>query len=262
MGDYAAAIRWSANEQVATVGVRGRTRLNVLGREAIAESTRAIRDAAEHDTIRCLVLEGADGAPFIGGADIKEMSALTPATARTFITALHDLCAAISDAPIPVIAKVRGYALGAGMEVAAACDVRICEDGARWGMPEVRVGLPSVIEAALLPRLVGWGHTANLLYRGSMIDAHEALRIGLVEEVIDAGQLDAAVEAAVADILRCGPRAVRTQKRLLRAWADLPLAQSIQVSIDAFAETFEADEAREGLTAFLDKRDARYVHRP
>ncbi len=260
MGDFTPSVTWTRNDQVATVGIRGRTRLNVLGREAIADSTRALHEVGRSDLVRCIVLEGADGAPFIGGADIREMSTLTPDTARTFITELHGLCAAITDAPVPVIAKVRAYALGGGTEVGAACDIRICERGAMWGMPEVRVGLPSVIEAALLPRLVGWGQTANLLYRGGMLDADEALRIGLVEEVVEPGQLDAAVDAAVADILRCGPRAVRAQKRLMRAWAELPLSRCIEVSIDAFAETFEGEEAREGLTAFLEKRPARYVN--
>lgn len=260
MGEYTAEMRWTHDGQVVTVGLRGRTRINVLGREAIAEATHALQDAAQGPEVRCLVLEGAGDRPFIGGADIREMALLTPESARTFITELHACCAAITGAPVPVIAKVRGYALGAGMEVAMACDMRICERDARWGMPEVRVGLPSVIEAVLLPRLVGWGHAARLLYRGGMIEADEAARIGLIEEVVPAHELDAAVEAAVRDILRCGPQAVRIQKQLMRAWAALPVSEAIDLTIDAFAKAFEGDEPREGLTAFLEKRAARYVH--
>ena len=259
MSEYAAEVTWTHDGAVATVGLRGRTRLNVLGREAIGEATRALGDVASGEAVRCIVLEGAGGGVFIGGADIREMRTLTPESARTFITELHGLCAAIMDAPVPVIAKVRGYALGAGMEVAAACDIRICEPGARWGMPEVRVGLPSVIEAALLPELIGWGPTANLLLRGHTFDAAEALRVGLVAEVVSATALDAAVEAAVRDVLRCGPLAVRRQKQLLRAWRDASLDESIASSIDGFAEAFETDEPREGLSAFLEKRPARYV---
>lgn len=259
MSPFAATVKWSHGDRVATVGVRGRTRLNVLGREAIAETTRALHEVATREALRCLVLEGDEGAPFIGGADIQEMSALNPETARAFITGLHGLCAAIAETPVPVIAKIRAYALGGGMEVAMACDIRICERTAKWGMPEVRVGLPSVIEAALLPRLAGWGQTANLLYRGRLIEAAEARRIGLVEEVVEPSALDGAVAAAVADILQCGPQAIRMQKRLLRAWTELPLSRAIDVSIDAFADTFLADEPREGLTAFLEKRTASYV---
>lgn len=261
MSEYAPTVEWTRDRQVVTIGVRGRTRLNVLSNAATAAATHVMRDVAREDGLRCVVLEGGDGGPFIGGADIKEMAALTPVTAREFITHLHELCAAITDAPVPVIASVRGYALGGGMEVAMACDIRISAESAQWGMPEVRVGLPSVIEAALLPRLVGRGCAANLLYRGGIITAAEAFRIGLVEECVPDDGLPAAVHAAVADILRCGPRAIRAQKRLLRAWAEQPLSESIRMSIDEFAATFEAGEPREGLSAFLEKRAATYVTR-
>ena len=259
MNEYAPTVAWTNDRQVVRIGVRGRTRLNVLSNAATAAATHVLREVAGEDGLRCIVLEGADGGPFIGGADIKEMAALTPDTAREFITKLHGFCAAISDAPVPVIAAVRGYALGGGMEVAMACDIRITAQNAQWGMPEVRVGLPSVIEAALLPRLVGHGRAANLLYRGGIIDSTEAFRIGLVDECVPEDALPAAVHAAVTDILRCGPRALRAQKRLLRAWAEQPLSESIRMSIDEFAATFEADEPREGLSAFLEKRPATYV---
>ena len=161
--------------------------------------------------------------------------------------------------PVPVIAKIRGFVLGGGMEVALACDIRVCARDARWGMPEVRVGLPSVIEAALMPRMAGWGQTANLLYRGGIIDAEDAHRMGFIEELADPAELDVAVDRVVHDILQCGPRAIRMQKRLLRAWRNMTLDEAVAFSIDCFEETFESDEPTEGLSAFLEKRPARYV---
>lgn len=259
MSERRAHITWSHSREVATIAILGRTRLNVLDGETIALTTAAVHDVSAEERLRCFVIEGAADRPFIGGADIQEMSTLTPQSARTFITSLHGLCAAVRESPVPAIAKVRGYALGGGMEVAMACDIRIAERASRWGMPEVRVGIPSVIEAALLPRLVGWGQTANLLFRGHMIDATEAQRIGLVEEVVDSDDLGVAVARVVQDIRRCGPEAVRLQKRLMREWSERSLTAGIAAGVEAFVDAWETDEPREGLTAFLEKRSARYA---
>src|SRR5690606_40996864 len=114
--------------------------------------------------------------------------------AERFITLLHHVCTAVRDCAIPVIARIRGYCLGAGLEVAASCDLRVATHDSTFGMPEVHVGIPSVIEAALLPSLIGWGRTRELLYTGTAIDAAEAERIGLVERSVPAEQLDAALE--------------------------------------------------------------------
>jgi len=225
----------------------------------VTEVTRAIEDLAREEGVRVIVLQGADGGSFIGGVDIKEMVTFTPDTARAFITALHGLCSAIREAPVPVVAKVRSFALGGGMEVAMACDIRVAEAGSLWGMPETRVGIPSVIEAALLPRFVGMGQAANLVLRGHMVDAEDAQRLGLVEEICDPAGLDARVDRVVLDLLAAGPKALRRQKELLRHWQERPLSEAIQLSIDAFADTFHDDEAKEGFTAFLEKRPASYV---
>src|SRR5262249_14744219 len=151
---------------------------------------------------------------FIGGADIPTMAALNAAGAEGFITALHHAIAALRRIPVPVIARINGYCLGAGMEIAVGCDLRVASDNAVFGLPEVKVGIPSVIEAALLPRLVGWGRAAQLVLLGETIDATEALRIGLVEKVVPQTELDAAVDAWLDAILAAGPRAVRLQKAL------------------------------------------------
>ena len=153
-----------------------------------------------------------------------------------------------------MIAAIGGYSLGAGLEVAAGCDVRIASDRAMFGMPEVRVGLPSVIEAALLPRLIGWGRTSWLLYSGAMIGAEEAYQWGFLEKVVPADQLDAAVDAFLADIAEAGPIAIRTQKALMRRWEDVPLDDAIQAGIDAFGRTFATDEPTIKMRAFIDRK--------
>ncbi len=133
---------------------------------------------------------------------------------RAFITLIHKLCQAIRDCPVPVICKLEGYTLGGGLEVAAACDIRISTDTASFGMPEVKVGIPSVVEAALLPRLIGWGRTSWLLLTGENIDAAKAEAWGLVEIVVPAAKIDAAIEHCVQSIAQeATPLAVRADRR-------------------------------------------------
>jgi enoyl-CoA hydratase/carnithine racemase len=144
--------------------------------------------------------------------------------------------------PVPAIARIDGYALGAGLELAAACDLRVAAAGARFGMPEVRVGVPSVVEAALLPLLVGAGRARRLLLTGEMIDAATALAWGLVDEVAAPERLGAAVEALAAQILAGGPQAMRLQKRLILDWEELPAAAAIARGIDCFASAYDTDE--------------------
>ena len=143
--------------------------------------------------------------------------------------------------PVPVIARIEGYALGAGLEIAAACDLRIAAQTARFGMPEVKLGIPSVVEAALLPLLVGWGRAREMLLLGEVFGAAEAASWGLIERVAPLAGLDAAVERVLAALLAAAPGAVRLQKRLIRAWEDLPLRQAVEAGIGVFAAAFTGD---------------------
>jgi enoyl-CoA hydratase/carnithine racemase len=157
---------------------------------------------------------------------------------------------------VPAIARVQGYVFGAGVEVAAACDMRVASTDARFGMPEVRLGVPSVVEAALLPQLIGWGRTRQWLLTGDMIDAATAQAWGLVEEVVPPRQLDSAVERLLESILASGPRAVRLQKALITDWEDLPLRQAVRRGIDSFADAWESEEPRQLMAAFVARRRA------
>jgi enoyl-CoA hydratase/carnithine racemase len=147
-----------------------------------------------------------------------------------------------------------GWCLGGGLEVAAACDVRIAAHDAKFGMPEVRVGIPSVIHAALLPRLIGWGRARWLVMTAENIDAPTALGWGLVDVVAPQGGLDAAVEKTVAALLECGPEALRSQKALLRQWEELPLKESVDLSIGVFGQSFLTEEPHRLMRAFVERK--------
>jgi enoyl-CoA hydratase/carnithine racemase len=203
------------------------------------------------------VLTGEGDKAFIGGANIEEMAQLSsPAAARAFIEKVHACCQAIRDLPCPVVARVNGYCLGAGLEIAAACDLRIASDHAILGMPEVKLGLPSVVEAALLPSLVGFGRARWMLMTGETFTAEDACRWGLVEQVYPAEELDLAVDALVTALLEPEPRAVRLQKALMQRWEELPMSQAIAAGVDAFDAAFRTEEPRRAMTAFLARRKA------
>ena len=174
-----------------------------------------------------MVLTGAGERAFIGGADLNELGALCADSARLYITRLHQACAAIRECPVPVIGRVNGFCLGAGLEVAASCDMRVAARGAQFGMPEVVMGIPSVIEAALLPGLVGWGKTREMLLTGAMFGAAEALAMGFVQKVVPAAELDAAVDHWLAAILRATPEAVRSQKALMNRWERVSVEEGV-----------------------------------
>lgn len=237
---------------VAWITLENAAKLNTLNRAAMQALVDAVERLAQDSGLRAAVLRGAGDRAFIGGADIAEMAGLDAASARDFITLVHRSCDVFRRLPVPVIAGIQGWTLGAGLEVAAACDLRIAASTARFGMPEVRVGVPSVVEAALLPGLIGWGRTRRLLLTGETIDAATALSWGLVEEVVPAGDLDAAVERTLSNILVSGSRAIRLQKALIADWETLPLDAAIQRGIDSFAAAWETDEPRHLMQRFLE----------
>lgn len=229
-------------------------KLNVLDSAALADIRSALARIAEDDSARAVIVSGAGGKAWIGGADINEMVALSSESAKAFINGLHKVCQALRGLPVPVIARIDGFCLGAGLEIAVCCDLRIATPAGRFGMPEVQVGIPSVIEAALLPRLIGIGRTRDLVLTGRIIDAMEASAWGLVECVDSAQHLDTVVDARVAMILNAGPGAVRAQKALCRDWEELPLSKAVEVGIDVFGDAFLADEPEVFMQRFLRRR--------
>jgi enoyl-CoA hydratase/carnithine racemase len=243
---------------VATLTIDNPARLNAMGSTLMAAFVDAVRGLQANPRLRVLVVTGAGERAFVGGADIREMAEITtPEQAQAFISRVHACCEALRNLPVPVIARIQGYAFGAGLELAAACDLRIAATSARFGMPEVRLGIPSVVEAALLPLLIGWGRARRLLLTGETIDADLAFAWGLIEEIAAPAALDAAVEAQVETILACGPEALRLQKTLIRAWEDLPLKEAIGAGVTSFSLAFETDEPARMMAAFLAAQAAR-----
>lgn len=228
-----------------------RNALGIPGKRAIADT---FGELAKNERLRVAIITGAGDKSFIAGADLAEMKDLDAKHAQVEHTLTHVANDSIRNLPVPVIARVNGWCLGFGMELAAACDMRIGVDTAKFGMPEVRVGIPSGMEAVLLPALVGWGKAAELVYTGDIIDAAEAYRCGFLQKLVAPAELDEAVEKMAASILRGGPRAIRLQKALLRDWQRMSQTDAIWQGIRACVTARETDEPRRMMEAFLNRK--------
>ncbi|HJR18920.1 MAG TPA: enoyl-CoA hydratase-related protein [Actinomycetota bacterium] len=226
--------------------------LNLLGSGMIAALGDAMRALAS-DPPRVAVLH-CSGA----GADVREMAGLDGPAARRFITALHESCRTIRDLDAPVIAAIDGPCLGAHLEVAAACDLRIASARSRFGMPEIKVGIPSVIDAWWLVQICGLGHTSSLVFDGEMIDAGEAHRIGLVNRVTADDGLEREALEWAGRIARFAPAGLVEQKRVIRDWTDEPYREAARRSIDRLVAAFESGQSGEAMRAMLEKREPKF----
>lgn len=215
-------------------------RRNAMGPSVIAALKTAATGLMDNADLRVVTIRGSEGI-FSAGANVKVMAGLDSEGARAFITSLHEAIDAVRNLSVPVIAVLEGRCYGAAMELAAACDMRIAEAEMIAGMPEVRVGIPSVIEACLLPRLIGWGRTSELLLTGRDVDAEEALTIGFVERLAMKASLDENLRGWIDMILACAPQAVRSQKRVMRGWEPDKTA-GIRASIQEFSDAYRTSE--------------------
>jgi enoyl-CoA hydratase len=231
-----------ARGHVATVSINNPGRLNSLNTPLMQAFIDTVTTLGNDPDLRVLIITGEGERSFMGGANLFELVELDPAKVRVFITLVHRMSQVLRDLPVPTIARVNGFCLGAGLEVMAACDMHIASENAVFGMPEVKVGLPSVVEAALLPQLIGWGRTKLLLYTAENIGSREALEWGLVERVVPLADLDAALEQWVTAIVEAGPRAIRLQKELIREWEAMPISDSIQAGVRSIVRAYETEE--------------------
>jgi enoyl-CoA hydratase/carnithine racemase len=243
--------------RVAYVTVNNPDQRNALGRRGKEELIAAFSTLARDDALRVAVLTGAGEKSFIAGANIKEMSEVDWRDAEDISTKTHLACDAIRTLPVPVIARINGYCLGAGMEIAASCDMRVGVDTAKFGMPEVKFGIPSGMEACLLPGLIGWGKTRELVFTAEMIDAQEAYRCGFLDRLVAPVDLDAAVEKWVAAILDAGPGAIRIQKRLVQDWERMSIADAVRRGIAAVVEARKTDEPKRLMEVFVKRKKDR-----
>ncbi len=231
--------------------------LNLIVPDLIAELHATFGALARDVSVRVAVVTGA-GRAFTAGMQVQVLRDLTPITAKALITSLHEAIHAVHDAPFPTLAMVNGPCLGAGFELAMACDLRVAAAGAPLGLPEVKVGVPSVIEAALLPALVGPGRAAEMLLTGESVAAEQALEWGLVNRVASPDKLEAVTAELVEKILACAPPAIRLQKELMVRWRNTDLASAVRIGINAFAQNYTTGEAREAALAFLEKRPPKF----
>lgn len=242
---------------VARITLDNPEKLNILTRAALEAIVEHVHSAEAEENLRAVVLTGAGDKAFCGGVDTAILAGLDPASAREFITLIHEACAALRACPVPVIARINGWCIGGALEIAAACDLRIAADTAAFSMPEVRLGIPSVVEAALLPRLIGAGRARWLVMTGEAISAEKALQWGLLEKVVKQNRLEKETLHLVDMLIEAGPEAIRAQKRLCKLWEEALLEQSIRASIDELAASYESAEPRRRIDAFRRSRTKR-----
>ncbi|MGY9057184.1 MAG: enoyl-CoA hydratase-related protein [Alphaproteobacteria bacterium] len=213
-------------------------RANCLDHETIMLLTDLVNEESKSPDLRAMVITGAGERAFMAGADLNVIAGQDADGAKLFLTRIHRMCQSVRECPVPVIARVNGACFGAALELVAACDLHIASDNAVFGMPEVNVGLPSVVEAVLLTQLIGWGRTKHLVYTAEAIDAAKALDWGLLEAVVPQSGLDAEVERVVGMIVHAAPNAMRLQKDLIRSWEGMGVDAAILEGIRTVERTY------------------------
>jgi len=250
---------YTCTEGIATLTINRPKALNALNAATIGELISVFTRISADAEVKLVILTGAGEKAFVAGADIAEMQPLDAITGRQFARLGHQLAALIEELPKPVIAAVNGFALGGGCELALCCDIRLASDNARFGQPEVNLGIiPGFGGTQRLARLIGKGRASELLMTGDMVDAAEAYRIGLVNKVYPATELLAAAQKMAQKIISKGPIAVGLAKTALRDGLETDLARACAREADLFGLCFATADQKEGMQAFLEKRPANF----
>lgn len=249
----------TVSERIATLTISRPEKLNALNEETVAELGRAIDEVRHRDDIGGVIVTGA-GRAFVAGADIGEIAAQTAISAKNLAQRGQRVFGRFERSPKPVIAAVNGFALGGGCELAMACHIRVAADTAKFGQPEVKLGLiPGYGGTQRLPRLVGKGRALQLLLTGEMISAAEAYRIGLVNQVVPAAELQPAATAMMRQILANAPLAVAQCIEAVHRGLDASLDDGLALEATQFGLLAGTSDTQEGTRAFLDKRAARFA---
>lgn len=251
-------ILFAIEDRIATITFNRPDKLNALNREMLSEFSEALELVRGNPDIRVLVLTGA-GRAFIAGADVSEFLRFDPLEARKFAQAAHELGFKLEALEIPVIAAVNGFALGGGCEMAMACDFIYAAETARFGQPEINLGIiPGFGATQRLARLVGKAAAKELILTGRMIEAQEALRLGLVAQVFPPDELLKESLKVAHSLAAKGRVSLRAAKEAVDRGFDLDLRNACALEVDAFALCFASPDAREGARAFLEKRPPRF----
>lgn len=244
-------------EEIATLTFNNPARANVLSLATLQETSQALDEIAADESVRTVIITGAGDRVFVGGADIRELQQLTAVTARAFIRTLQSVIEKVRRMEKPVVAAVNGACLGAGLEVVIGCDIVLAAETATFGMPEIELGIPSVIEAALLVNLLGALRTKEFLLTGDRWDAVRAERYGLVNRVVPLAQLHSCAQALCRRLNQHSPTALALQKDLINRWMATDLSTAIEYGINALGIAFSTREAQKTMQAFQAKRGAR-----
>jgi len=249
------SIQVAMEDRLAVVTVNRPEALNALNSRVLRELSMAIEHLSMAADVGAIILTGAGDRAFVAGADIKEMAGLSALEMRAFSEAGRRLGDAMAACNKPILAAINGYALGGGCELALACDVRIASDRAKLGQPEVTIGIiPGFGGSQRLPRLVGMGWAAEMIFTGEPIDASTAERIGLVNRVVPADRLLEETKALARKILDKSPAAIALAKACLRASMDMPLSAGLDFETAAFGVVGSTHDKEEGMRAFIEKR--------
>jgi enoyl-CoA hydratase len=247
---------------VRTITVNRPDKLNALNRDTLNELTLAFAQAAQDDAVRVVVLTGAGEKAFVAGADIAEMNNYTPVQAQAFSRAGQRLMTSIERLGKPVIGRIQGFALGGGMELAMACHLRIAGDKAKFGQPEINLGLiPGFGGTQRLLRLAGRGAALELCLTGATINAQRAYELGIVTRVVAAESLDEAINALADQLAAAASLAAAGILDAVLQGGEIGIDQGLEFETQGFALAFSTDDMREGTTAFLEKRKAKFVGR-
>ncbi len=245
---------------IATVTINRPKALNALNYDTLKEIFDCFREIGISRDIRAVIITGSGEKAFVAGADISFMGELDAIEAREFGKLGHEVMDVIENLPQPVIAAVNGFALGGGCELALACDIRLASENAKFGQPEVNLGvLPGFGGTQRLPRLIGKGHANELLFSGKMINAEEACRIGLINRVIPQEELLEECTSLAEMIAAKAPVAVRLCKEAVNNGMEMDLARGCGYEADLFGLCFASRDQKEGMKAFLEKRAPQFV---
>ncbi len=253
-------LRLDREGAVALLTIDRRAVLNALSRATIDELRRAMLELKRDDTVRAIVVTGAGEKAFAAGADIQELERLSAAEAETYALEGQHVFELIEHLGKPVVAAVNGFALGGGCELAMACTLRVAADTARFGQPEVKLGVtPGFAGTQRLPRLIGRGRALDLLLTGRMVDATEALAIGLVNRVVPAAALVDEAKKLAASLAALAPFAVRAIIEAVHRGGEMAFPEAAFLEASLFGLCFSTSDMREGTRAFLEKRPANFT---
>jgi enoyl-CoA hydratase len=256
------SLLFDVRERIATITINRPDKLNALNDATIRELDQALDDALGRSDVGGVILTGSGSKAFVAGADIAELAEQGPVQGRDRALLGQRVFSKLERSPKPVIAAVNGYALGGGCELALACHVRIAAEGARFGLPEVKLGIcPGYGGTQRLARLAGKGRALQLILTAEMIDAAEAYRIGIVNKVVPAGELLEAARAMLGQMLSQGPIAVALAIDAVNRGLETSLDEGLQIEASHFGLLASTDDMREGMRAFLEKRPASFTGR-